>query len=277
MDIPEKICDAHLHFGAPEPLKAIADNSPLKERFPCYRTVEFDRMDDYQARFDEHHVWKTVLIPFVFRELDKDAESLFVISQAQKDPEHFYPYALLNEASPDFAENHYQEIVGLKEHIVMHQTVLTDTRKIIFEMLQAHGLTLLIHTYAEPRIQYVTDIVKNFPRLKIQIAHMGRAKPGVIPFMLNIIDAVRSFENVTFDTSTVRESIIVTEAVKRIGAERILYGSDFPFFMDETGTEDIMEKQILHVLGAEITNAQKEQIFFKNFDHWITYGRQIAD
>ena len=159
----------------------------------------------------------------------------------------------------------------------MHQTVLTDTRKIIFEMLQAHGLTLLIHTYAEPRIQYVADIVKNFPRLKIQIAHMGRAKPGVIPFMLNIIDAVRSFENVTFDTSTVRESIIVTEAVKRIGAERILYGSDFPFFMDETGTEDIMEKQILHVLGAEITNAQKEQIFFKNFDHWITYGRQIAD
>lgn len=273
MQIPEIICDAHLHYGDPVPLKAITETSPLKERFPCYRTVEFARMDDYQARFDEHHVAKTVLVPFVFRELDKDAESLFVIDFAKKDPERFYPYALLNEDQPDFAENHYREIVGLKEHIVLHETVLTETRKMILEILQAHGLTFLIHTYAQPRLQYVSDIVKNFPRLKIQIAHMGRAKPGNIPFMLDMIDAVRPFENVTFDTSTIRESIVVTEAVKRIGAERILYGSDFPFFMDEMGTEDIMEKQIQHVLDAEITDSGKEQIFFLNFDRWISYGK----
>ena len=201
MEIPEKICDAHLHYGKAEPLKAIAESSPLKERFPCYRTVEFDRMDDYRKRFDEHGVKKTVLVPFVFRELDKDAESLFVMDFAKTDPERFYPYALLNEDSPEFAENHYQEIAGLKEHIVLHETILTEIRKKIFETLQSHGLTLLIHTYAEPRIQYVTDIVRNFPKLKIQIAHMGRAKPGNIPFMLSVIDAVRSFENVTFDTS----------------------------------------------------------------------------
>ncbi len=273
MDIPERICDAHLHYGDPGPLKAIAESSPLREQFPCYRTVEFDRMDDYPARFDEHRIRKTVLVPFVFRELDKDAESLFVIERAKKDPERYYPYALLNEDSPDFAEEHYREIVGLKEHIVMHQTVLTDMRKLIFESLQAHGLTLLIHTYARPRIQYVTDIVQNFPRLKIQIAHMGRAKPGDIPFMLNMIEAVCPFENVTFDTSTIRQSEVVTEAVKRIGAGRILYGSDFPFFMDETGTEDIMEKQIRHVLDAEITDSEKYRIFSGNFDRWISYGR----
>ena len=157
--------------------------------------------------------------------------------------------------------------------MVLHQTVLTDTRKLIFEILQAHGLTLLIHTYADRRIQYVTDIVKNFPRLKIQITHMGRAKPGSIPFMLQVIDSVRSFENVTFDTSTVRESIVVEEAVNRIGAGRILYGSDFPFFMDEKGTEDIMDQQIQHVLRAEITDSEKEQIFCRNFDRWISRGQ----
>jgi len=273
MMIPEQICDAHLHYGDPDALKPIAETSPLVETFPCYRTVEFDRMDDYPARLEEHHVCKTVLVPFVFRELDKDAESLSVIRYAESDPERYYPYALLNEDSPDFAESHYRKIVGLKEHVVLHQTVLTDTRKLIFEILQAHGLTLLIHTYADRRIQYVTDIVKNFPRLKIQIAHMGRAKPGSIPFMLQVIDSVRSFENVTFDTSTVRESIVVEEAVNRIGAGRILYGSDFPFFMDEKGTEDIMEQQIQHVLRAKITDSEKEQIFCRNFDRWISRGQ----
>lgn len=266
-----RICDAHLHYGLPGALRAAAEGSPLRSRFPCYRTVQFDRMDDYEARFAEHGVEKSVLIPFVFRELDKSRENRLVLDCARQHPNRYFPYALLDEDDPSFLDENFRQIVGLKEHIVLHATELTGPRKEIFARLQEYGLIMLMHTRADRRVDYVAEIVRNFPRLKIQIAHMGRAAPEDVPFMLQVIEALRPYENVFFDTSTVRQPEVVSKAVNLTGAGRILYGSDFPFFLDRT--EDIMAEQIQHVLRSGLTAEQQELIFSRNFDRLVTFGK----
>lgn len=268
-----RICDAHLHYGRTGELKPVAENSPLRRQFPCYNIVQFDRMDNYEARFAEHSVEKSVLVPFVFRELDPLWENLMVIDYAKSHPGKYFPYALLDDGDPEFLEQHCGEIVGLKQHIVLHATELTPERKEICARMQEYGLIFLLHTHSDKRIGYVTEIVKNFPRLKVQIAHMGRDKFGSVPFILQALEAMAPFENVFFDTSTVRVPEVVTKAVEMIGPERILYGSDFPFFIDPTGREDIMEEQIRHILRAGLTEAQQEMIFSGNFDRLVTFGK----
>jgi len=268
-----RICDAHLHYGDPGPLRAITENSPLRERFPCYQTVQYGRMDDYEARFAENGVERSVLVPFVFREVDKARESIRVLDYARRYPVKYYGYALVDDEEPGFADRHAAEMVGLKQHIVLHETELTDIRKDICASLQDHELILLLHTHGDKRIGYVTEIVKNFPRLKIQIAHMGRGKPGDLPFIYQVLEAMRPFENVFFDTSTVRQSEVVSRAVDMVGPERILYGSDFPFFMDRAGEENIMEAQVRHILRAGLPERQQELIFSGNFDRLITLGK----
>ena len=272
MAMPENLCDAHLHYGNPAQLRPLAEHSSLRVQFPCYRTVEFDRMDSYTDRLAEHHVDRTVLIPFVFRELDKRQESLCVLEKAEEDPERYWPFALLDEDDPAFLEEHSNRLVGLKEHIVLHKTELTPKRKDILSSLQAHHMTFLIHTRSDLRYAYIRDIVHNFPSLKIQVAHMGRGRPGDVSFMIEMLEALAPFPHVSFDTSTVRQSQVVEAAVKIVGPERILYGSDFPFFMDELGIEDIMEQQIRHILKAGLPSAQQDLIFSENFKRLITRG-----
>lgn len=267
-----RIFDAHLHYGRPKPLFDVASASPLRGKFPCYSIVQYDRMDSYEERLAEHGVEKTVLVPFVFRELDKGQESRLVLDYARTRPGAYYPYALLDEEDPTFVEEHFREIVGLKEHIVLHETVLAPRRKEIFACMEQCGLTLLLHSNSERRIGYVTEIMANFPRMKVQIAHMGRDKTGSVPFMLQVLEAMRPYETVFFDTSTVRIPEVVAKAVDIVGPGRILYGSDFPFFMDPSGQEDIMDRQIRHILDAGLSQRQQEMIFSENFEHFITFG-----
>ncbi|MBE6994037.1 MAG: amidohydrolase [Ruminococcaceae bacterium] len=273
MNRPIIVHDAHMHFGPRGPIEAAALTSPLRDRFPAYKTMQFSRMEDYESQFEAHHVEKAVLVPFVLKEPGLETQTNWCLDYARQHPGRFYPYALIDDDDPDYVERHYGELVGLKQHIILHETEVTSARREMFALLQEHGLVLLLHTHSDKRVQYVTEIVRDFPHLKIQVAHMGRAKADNVPFMREIIETFAPFENVFFDTSTIRIPEVVTMAVRKIGAERVLYGSDFPFFMDETGEEDVMQAQIDHILRAEITDRQRELIFRENFDRLITFGK----
>lgn len=266
-----KICDAHLHYGRRKPIEQMISTSPMAERFPCYRMVQLDAMDCYAKHFSDHNVECTVLVPFVFREVSIPEENNIVLEYARKDPEHRYPYALLDEENPTFIEKHFQEYVGVKEHIVLNESVLTPEKRIIFESLRDHSMTFLIHSQLFRRVEYLEGILKEFPGIKIQIAHMGRGRPGDTETIFRMLEVFRSYETVTFDTSTTREPWIIERAVNLVGAERILYGSDLPFYM-ENSQEDIMEAQMRQILLADITDDQREAIFFRNFTNWIQRG-----
>ena len=269
--MPMKICDAHLHYGLRAPMEQIISTSPLAQKFPCYRMTQLSSMDRYEQLLSAHNVARTVLVPFVFREISIPEENAAVLAFARRDPEHRYPYALLDESDPGFIGRHFRDYVGVKEHIILNESILTDEKRIIFEQVRDHAMTFLIHSQLNRRVEYLRQVLKEFPGIKIQIAHMGRGRPGDTAVIRQSLEAFRSFENVTFDTSTTREPEVIEWAVDLVGAERILYASDFPFFMEDP-REDIMDAQIRQVLDARITDAQREAIFHGNFIHWIQRG-----
>ena len=131
-----KICDAHLHYGRREDVEAIVTTSPLTAQYPCYQTVQLGAMDDYQSQLSDHKVEKTVLVPFVFREQDKAQENKRVLDFAKQEDANRYPYALLDESDIGFISRYRHDYVGLKEHIVLHQSVLTKEKLAIFEQLR---------------------------------------------------------------------------------------------------------------------------------------------
>ncbi len=61
----------------------------------------------------------------------------------------------------------------------------------------------------------------DWPRLPFILAHMNMHEPGVA------LDLAQEFENIHVDTSWQPAEVII-EAVRRIGSERIFFGSDWP-------------------------------------------------
>jgi predicted TIM-barrel fold metal-dependent hydrolase len=101
----------------------------------------------------------------------------------------------------------------------------------------------------------VAMLARRFPRVRIQMAHLtGVGRSGV--------DAVRDCPNVWVDTSGALPVAGMTEyAVRELGEERVIYGSDFPI-RDLHGS-------LAKVHGAAIPRRAREMIFAENWERMM--------
>jgi predicted TIM-barrel fold metal-dependent hydrolase len=101
----------------------------------------------------------------------------------------------------------------------------------LMEEAEARGLVVLQHAWSMTKIRErrfhtdpedVATLARRFPRVRIVMAHLtGCGVRGVL--------AVKDCPNVWVDTSgAAPEAGIVEYAVAKLGAERVLYGSDAP-------------------------------------------------
>ncbi len=121
----------------------------------------------------------------------------------------------------------------------------------ILEVAQSFDMVLNFHPNKRPAD--MEALVKQFPRLQIVIAHLDGY--GLYDFA---IEVMRKYDNVYFDISAhgaTREGML-RDAVDRVGAQRILYGTDYPGYSPTPF--------INAVLQAGLTEAEQEYIFCKN-------------
>lgn len=128
----------------------------------------------------------------------------------------------------------------------------------IMEYAEATGVPVLFHSFHKAVGQlenettgiHVANIARRHPKTKILMAHLGGNCYDGIP-------AIRECKNVWCDTSgsTFFHGDDLNYTVEQIGAERILFGTD------ATGS---CGSNIGQVLGADLTEAQRELIFYKN-------------
>src|SRR5262245_44650296 len=96
-----------------------------------------------------------------------------------------------------------------------------------------------------------------FPNVTLVLAHMGGARRD---FFDTALELARTFDNVRFNTSqTTPESL--TEAVQKIGAERIFFGVDW-YALDDPETREISQhrKQIAIVGKATMSDRERELV-----------------
>lgn len=128
----------------------------------------------------------------------------------------------------------------------------------IMETAAEHDLPVVFHAWYKSVQKYdqeadgadIAYLARRHPRTKIVMAHLtGVGRRGVCD--------VEDLENVWIDTSGgFADSGLVEYAVRHMGAERVVYGSDY------VGRD--FATQLGRVYGADITDDERELILWKN-------------
>ena len=87
---------------------------------------------------------------------------------------------------------------------------------------------MLFHAWEAGEVKQAVEIAANYKNAKIILGHSGHTALGA---KLAAIDGIRKYENIFVDTaiSSTYEGAIEW-IVSKVGADRVLYGSDMPYF-----------------------------------------------
>ena len=143
----------------------------------------------------------------------------------------------------------------MKVHAAFHRAAINDPRyEPFFEYADRHSLPVLFHTGEIADILHVAQIAARYRSAKFIIGH-GAMR--VWEVKREVVDAVRKYDNVFADTTiSVAYDGAIEDTVSRIGADRLCYGSDVPFY------------DCRHVLGkvatSKLSDSDKEKILGLN-------------
>ena len=120
-----------------------------------------------------------------------------------------------------------------------------------FELAQQRGLPVLFHAWEPGEILRAADVARQYPCCKVILGHAGMTAPDAA------MEVCRTYENIFCDIAISMTIDGAIEAlVDKVGADRVLYGSDMSFF-DCTQT---IGKLALATLSDDV----KEMILGKN-------------
>lgn len=152
---------------------------------------------------------------------------------------------------------------GIKIHPAWHKAFGHDPRyEAVFKYASENALPILCHTWSisltNPIQKFsvpstLTRYASQYRDVRLILGHSGGRYGG----MLEAIELARSCPNVFCDVAgDIYLDRFVETLVSRIGADRVLYGSDY----------SMMDQRIMLgvVLGADISHEDKEKILCKN-------------
>jgi len=145
---------------------------------------------------------------------------------------------------------------GIKIHPEEHCYPIHEFGAEIFEFAARHRAVVLSHS-SEPN-SLASELVEwadRFPEMTLILAHIGCGWDGDYTHQVRAVQRSRQ-GNVFADTSSARSITprLIEWAVREIGAERIVFGTDTPLHLtamqrlriDQAGLTDAEKRQILH-------------------------------
>jgi predicted TIM-barrel fold metal-dependent hydrolase len=122
--------------------------------------------------------------------------------------------------------------VGIKVHPEEHGYPIAEHGRAIFEFAARHRAVVLGHSSEERSL--ASDYVRfanDFPEVKLIIAHLGCGWDGDLSHQVRAIQQ-NKHGNLFTDTSSAKSITpnLIEWAVREVGAERILFGTDTPLY-----------------------------------------------
>jgi len=229
---------------------------------------------------DENQVDKSVVFafPWVNSNILKKHND-YIIEAVEKYSDRLIGLGCLNPGSKDAAAEAQRcldaKLCGIGE-LAFYQSGLDrtalDQLAPIMNMCHGRDLPVLVHTNepvghtypgkAPLTLTQIYQLVKKFPDNKIVLAHWGG---GLFFFNLLKKEVKETFKNVYFDTAAspfLYDLEIYPLAIKVIGLEKILFGSDYPLlpparYFNEMEEAGLSENQIANICGLNAAKLLK--------------------
>jgi predicted TIM-barrel fold metal-dependent hydrolase len=99
---------------------------------------------------------------------------------------------------------------------------------------------------------------------------MGRKQMYNMEGIQEVLEGLEKYPNVYFETSTVGDKRAIEEAVKIVGEDRIVFGSDYPFgkmWADTHYTEYSYWDDIVIIRDANISGEARQKILADNISN----------
>lgn len=214
------IIDSHVHIGRSDKISQSLSFAQLKQT-----------MDHYQ-------MFQAAVMPNISSVdscIDRNNQMLKELSDMKEDDrDYFIPIAWIDAKEKNYVEHLKSirdDIFGIKFHPSVTQASVND--KLLEKLLKFcdnENLPILVHCGRHPisHIKYVLDASKKFKDVNFIAAHMGGNAYDIIEDALNLCKK-SSGDNVFLDTSTGRHPELLKKAIKIIGDDRILFGTDLPY------------------------------------------------
>jgi predicted TIM-barrel fold metal-dependent hydrolase len=174
-------------------------------------------------------------------------------------------YVIVNPLQPKTYEQARRMLqapwcVGIKIHPEEHAYRITDHGEELFAFFEEVGAPVMTHSGCANSLPIdFVPFANRHPGAKVLLAHLGNGSGdnGRVDLQVQAVQAAKQ-GNLWVDTSSSRSILpgLVEWAVKEIGAERLLFGSDTPLYH--------VAMQRIRIEAAEITAAAKQQILRDN-------------
>lgn len=240
------IVDFHTHIGKGDPF--------------YYSSIEEEQLhvgpEKLLSEMKRCNVSKSVVIP-AFRLSHRLIEANLQLAASIKNfKNRLFAFAWLDPRIEGVCE-HLDNLItqhdfkGLKLHPVLNGYYLTnESINPLIEKCINLQIPILTHTGWGPlgSVNLVDKLANRYPKAKIVMAHM------IEP---NCVDVAKKNENVLIEISYATHPRRIAQAVKAIGADKLIYGSDFPMGGG-------IEFEISKIMLAKINEEEKERILFRN-------------
>lgn len=152
--------------------------------------------------------------------------------------------------------------VGIKIHPEEHVYPVCEHGRPVFEFAAARRAVILAHTSEQFSLASdLVDFANEFPEARLILAHIGHGWDGDPGHQVRAVQNSRH-GNVYADTSSARSITpnLIEWAVREIGAERVLFGTDTPLYhasmqrtrIDHADLNDADKRRILYVNAEQL-------------------------
>lgn len=148
--------------------------------------------------------------------------------------------------------------VGIKIHPEEHVYPVREHGRAIFEFAAQRRAVVMSHSSEKNSLASdLVDFANEYPEVRLILAHIGHGWDGDYTHQVRAVQQSRH-GNVSADTSSARSITpnLIEWAVREIGAERILFGTDTPLY-----SAPMQRARIDH---AEISDLDKRLILTEN-------------
>lgn len=249
------IIDGHVHVGSWKYEHYRFVNNSFAEDISSLKCIS-----PIETVLDENEITGAVLIP---TDAGNDGSLLKAVSDYSGGKKYWY-FAWCDPKDKklmSWLEDNADAIDGLKLHSAFSRVpggVTRDIYKSFFAFARKKNIPVIVHSGRWQEMssyKFVFEAARRYPDVRFICAHLGGDFEGLK------IEAPREYkkarlDNLWFDTSGTREFWTIEMAVEEIGAERIIFGSDYPVMHPRMA--------IAAIEALKLTDEEKSQIYSKN-------------